>query len=97
MAENDLQLRVAHAMRRRREGMGISQEAFADSVGLHRTYYSSIERGGRNVSLKNLGVIADGMDILLSALIAEAELPIRKKRAAPATPRVKRATSARPT
>jgi len=47
--------------------------------------------------VKNLGVIADGMDILLSALIVEAELPVRKKRAAPATPRVKRATSARPT
>lgn len=44
MAENDLQLRVALAMRRRREGLGVSQEAFADRVGLHRTYYSSIER-----------------------------------------------------
>lgn len=77
MAENDLQVLVARAMRRRRENMGVSQEAFADLVGLHRTYYSSIERGERNVSLKNLGVIAGGMQIPLSKLIAEAEVVAR--------------------
>ena len=79
MTENDLQLRVALAMRRRREAMGISQEAFADRVDLHRTYYSSIERGERNVSLKNLGVIAQGLNVPLSKLIGEAEVLLRPR------------------
>ena len=95
MAENDLQLRVAQAMRRRREAMGISQEAFADRVDLHRTYYSSIERGERNVSLKNLNVIATGLDVLLSKLIAEAEVIARPRRGVPARPTVKRSTPVR--
>jgi transcriptional regulator with XRE-family HTH domain len=93
MVENDLQLWVAQAMRRRREGLAISQEAFADRVGLHRTYYSSIERGERNVSLKNLGVIAKGLDIPLSKLIAEAETRARPKRDVSAKPRLRRSST----
>ena len=37
-----------------REAKGLSQEAFADKCGLHRTYISSIERFQRNVSLENV-------------------------------------------
>jgi len=74
-----MQLQVATAMRRRREGMKVSQEAFADRVGLHRNYYSSVERGERNVSLKNLVVIAKGLEIPLSRLIAEAERKARRE------------------
>ena len=32
-------------VRRHREGIGVSQEDFADRAGIHRTYVSSIERG----------------------------------------------------
>jgi len=51
----------------------VSQEGFADSIGVHRTYYSSVERGERNVSLKNLLKIAAGLGVPLSQLIADAE------------------------
>ncbi len=36
--------------------------------GLDRTYISSIERGQRNVSLKNIAAIARALDISLSEL-----------------------------
>ena len=73
MTTDSLQMRFAYAMRARREALPISQEGFADEVGLHRTYYSSIERGERNVSLKNMERIATGLGIRLSRLLAEAE------------------------
>jgi transcriptional regulator with XRE-family HTH domain len=73
MTTDSLQKRLAYAIRVRREALPISQEAFADHVGLHRTYYSSIERGERNVSLKNMERIATGLGVRLSRLLIEAE------------------------
>ena len=37
-----------------RENKGISQEKFALSIGMDRTYYSSVESGKRNISLMNI-------------------------------------------
>lgn len=45
-----------------REGW-LSQEAFADKIGFHRTYISAIERGKRNVSLDNVDKIAKALRI----------------------------------
>jgi len=49
--------------------LDLSQEGFADKVGLHRTYVGGIERGERNVSLAILERISDTLDNPLSALI----------------------------
>jgi len=73
MAAEDFQMTLARTMRQRREALALSQEGFADLIGVHRTYYSSVERGERNVSLKNLLRIARGLSTPLSQLIAEAE------------------------
>ena len=53
-----------------RTGAGLSQEALAERAGLHRTYVGWIERGERNVSLVNIGVLADALDVSLTALMA---------------------------
>jgi transcriptional regulator with XRE-family HTH domain len=45
------------AVRKRRQELGWSQEEFADRCGLHRTYIGGIERGERNVWLKNIIVL----------------------------------------
>lgn len=41
------------------------QEAFADIVDVHRTYMGGLERGERNLTLKNLEHIAEvlGIDV----------------------------------
>jgi transcriptional regulator with XRE-family HTH domain len=57
------------AIQKRRQEMGLSQEEAAARVGVHRTYYADIERGTRNVGLKNVVAIARGLDIKLSDLI----------------------------
>lgn len=50
-------------VRRYRRAMGISQEAFAEKCGLHRTYISAIECYRRSISLENIQRIADALEI----------------------------------
>lgn len=56
-------------VRQLRKERGLSQEAFADVCGLDRTYIGGIERGERNISLRNLSVIAKGLGISMSDLL----------------------------
>ena len=51
-----------------RQKTGLSQEAFALSINMDRTYYASIESGKRNVDLVNLEKIAKGFKVSLSEL-----------------------------
>ena len=53
----------ASNVKRLRNETGISQEAFADECGLHRTYISLIEREKRNVSIKCVEKIAAALDV----------------------------------
>lgn len=56
--EGDLQRTVGHNLRAYRLAQGLSQEAFAEILGVHRTYMGAIERGERNLSLKSVEKIA---------------------------------------
>lgn len=51
-----------------REKINVSQEKFALLIDMDRTYYSSIENGKRNVSIKNIEKIAKGFQITISEL-----------------------------
>ena len=53
---------------------GLSQEAFADQVGIDRSYIGGIERGEHNVALMNLLKIASALDITLAQLTQKAKL-----------------------
>ena len=64
----DIRIRFGRAIRRVREEQDITQEEAADRCGLHRTYYSGIERGVRNVSLVNIEKIAKGLKTALPQL-----------------------------
>jgi transcriptional regulator with XRE-family HTH domain len=58
-----------HAVRKRRQRLGWSQEELADRCGLHRTYIGGIERGERNVSLRNLDLIARTLGTTADSLL----------------------------
>lgn len=54
-----------------RRTLGISQEAFAEKCGLHRTYISAIECHRRSISLENIQRIADALGIETYKLFIE--------------------------
>lgn len=57
--EGELQLRLGRNLRARRLADGLSQEAFAEVLGVHRTYMGGLERGERNVTLRTIERLAD--------------------------------------
>lgn len=59
----DIQKKFGDKIRDLRKQKGLSQEELAFRSGLHRTYISDIERGSRNVSLKNIERIAKALGI----------------------------------
>ena len=60
--------KLGERIRHLRKDLGISQEKFALSIDMDRTYYASVERGRRNISIKNIAKIADGLGISLEEL-----------------------------
>jgi transcriptional regulator with XRE-family HTH domain len=64
----DIRIRFGRMIRRIREEQGINQEEAAERCGMHRTYYSGIERGIRNVSLVNIEKVAKGLRMSLPEL-----------------------------
>jgi len=61
------------AVRRQRETLGISQEAFAEKANVHRTYISSIELGKVSVGVEVANQLAEALGIKLSNLVRLAE------------------------
>jgi transcriptional regulator with XRE-family HTH domain len=58
-------------LKKYRTEMKLSQEAFAEKCGLHRTYISSVERFQRNISIENIQRIADALEIETYKLFLE--------------------------
>ena len=68
--EGDLQRTLGRNLKTYREDQGLSQEAFADVLGVHRTYMGGLERGERNLTLKSLERIAASLDLDPLTLLA---------------------------
>ncbi|MDD2534856.1 MAG: helix-turn-helix transcriptional regulator [Eubacteriales bacterium] len=64
---------LATNLKRIRAERGLSQEKLAEIVDLHRTYISGIERGTRNVSIRNIEKIAAALGVRASSLLEEAD------------------------
>ena len=58
-------------LKKYRTELGLSQEAFADKCGMHRTYISAIECYRRSISLENIQRIADALGIETYKLFME--------------------------
>jgi transcriptional regulator with XRE-family HTH domain len=72
MDEESLQMRLGTVIRDRRTALGMSQEAFADAIKMHRAYYSKIERGERNVTLQTIWRVAQGLGVKGAQLLKDA-------------------------
>lgn len=60
--------RVGNRIRELRSQTGLSQEKFALKIGMDRTYFVRVELGKRNIALKNIEKIANGLGVTLSEL-----------------------------
>lgn len=56
--EGELQQALGQNLRTYRVERGMSQEAMADFLGVHRTYMGGVERGERNLTLRSVERIA---------------------------------------
>jgi transcriptional regulator with XRE-family HTH domain len=59
----------ARNVRKLRRLQELSQEALALQAGISRTYISEIEKGERNVSIDNMGALADALGVPLKSLV----------------------------
>jgi transcriptional regulator with XRE-family HTH domain len=71
--EGDLQRIVGGNLRAHRRARGLSQEAFAELLGVHRTYMGGIERGERNLTLRTVERIARRIELEPLALFSQDE------------------------
>lgn len=60
-------------LRALRLAKGLSQEAFAEQIGVHRTYVGSLERGERNVRLQTVENLAATLGVDPLALLQPAD------------------------
>ena len=58
-------------LKKYRTQLGLSQEAFAEKCGLHRTYISAIECYRRSIALENVQRIADALGVEAYKLLVE--------------------------
>jgi len=70
-AKVDIEKNFGLAVRKWREKLRLSQEELSKRASLHRTYICDVERGARNVSLKNVQKIVDALGIPLMTLFAD--------------------------
>ncbi|MGA8352888.1 MAG: helix-turn-helix transcriptional regulator [Solirubrobacteraceae bacterium] len=69
--EGELQRTVGRNLRTYREARGLSQESFADVLGVHRTYMGAVERGERNLTLQTIERIADQLNVKALSLLGD--------------------------
>jgi transcriptional regulator with XRE-family HTH domain len=65
----DVQQRLGRNLRQLRAERGLSQEAFAFEVGLHRTYISDLERGARNPTIVVVEKLAKFLRVPMGRLL----------------------------
>lgn len=65
----EILIKFGNKIREERLKQNLSQEAFADRVGVHRTYIGMIERAEKNITLLNIQKLANALGISISELM----------------------------
>jgi transcriptional regulator with XRE-family HTH domain len=66
---SDINKEVGFNIRKAREERGLTQEKLAALADLHRAYVGQIERGEKNIGLKNLEKIAKALKVDIRDLL----------------------------
>ena len=70
----EIEKTLGEAIRSCRVALGWSQEELSFQSGLHRTYIGAVERGEKNLTVKNLVRIAIALNVSASGLLLAASL-----------------------
>lgn len=71
--DTNIQTKLGLVVRSYRNQLGITQEELAWRADLHRTYIADIERGGRNITLRSITLLAKALKTTVGLLLTEAE------------------------
>lgn len=69
MKEKDITVRFGKRVKELRLGNSLSQGKLAKILDVHPTYISGIERGKRNLSLKNIEKLAHALNVTIEDLL----------------------------
>jgi len=69
MKNQELIKKFGQRIRQLREEQNLTQEELAERTGFHRTYIGMVERGERNISLRNIGVFAEYFGMTVGELM----------------------------
>ena len=58
--------KIGNRIRELRTKTGLSQEKFAQKIGVDRTYFASVELGKRNISIVNIEKLAKALKVSLA-------------------------------
>ena len=70
--EGELQRAIGHNLKVYRKARGLSQESFAEVLGVHGAYMGGLERGEHNLTLRSLERIAVRLDVDALGLLSKA-------------------------
>jgi transcriptional regulator with XRE-family HTH domain len=84
--DNHLQRAVGLSLKAHRQRSGLSQEAFATSIGVHRTYVGGLERGEHNLTLNSVERIAARLGIEPMTLLPAASRQLADRPSPPNGP-----------
>ncbi len=71
MSISNINIKTGARIRKLRKNKGWSQEKLALEANLHRAYIGQIERGEKNIGLKNLEKIAKTLGLRIKDMISE--------------------------
>ena len=69
LMKSNINEEVGFNIRKVREERGLTQEKLAALADLHRAYVGQIERGEKNIGLKNLEKIAKALNVPIQVLL----------------------------
>lgn len=72
--KKDVLIKFGKRVREERLILKLSQEEFAEKVGVHRTYIGMIERAEKNITLENIEKIAKALKLSLNRLMSFEEI-----------------------
>ncbi len=66
---SNILIKIGQNLKKYREIKSVTQEELSRICGLHRNYIGSVEKGERNISLKSLEKVAQGLNIRIERLL----------------------------